>query len=467
MWNADRIHETVEQQRAFFRSGRTLPVAFRIHQLQRLKQKVIEYSGRLSAALQADLGRSAAEAYLLDIGVTLTEISENIRGVRKWAKPETHFSGIQCFPSTRTKVYKMPYGVTLIISPFNFPVLLTLGVLTAALAAGNTAVIKASSKTPRCTAVMQKMLAELYPQKYVALIDGGHEIADLCLAERFDKIFYTGSPRVGTHVMQAAAKNLTPVALELGGETGNWCIIRKDADIRDAARKIAFFKLCNSGQICININQVAVAEEIAPQFLEALKKAFTKQIGTDPVHNPEYPHLISAQAYRKCADEAEQYRSRIIYGGKGNPQTLKYAPTIIYPCRIHEPVVQHELFSPLLPVVPYPDAKINALLKTVAEREHGLALYLFTRDLKWAEHVMQSQQYGGGCVNEVCLHLMVKGTPFGGTGHSGMGAYHGEWGFREFTHPSTVLYGRTKCNLPLREHPYHKWKEAVLRALEK
>ncbi|MBQ9906146.1 MAG: aldehyde dehydrogenase family protein [Oscillospiraceae bacterium] len=467
MWDAERIHETVEKQRAFFQTGRTLPVAFRIHQLQRLKQKVIEYSGRLSAALQADLGRSAAEAYLLDIGVTVTEINENIKGIRKWAKPETHFSGIQCFPSTRTKVYKMPYGAALIISPFNFPVLLTLGVLTAALAAGNTAVIKASSKTPHCTAVMQEMLAELYPQKYVALIDGGHDVADLCLAERFDKIFYTGSPRVGSHVMQAAAKNLTPVALELGGETGNWCIIRKDADIRDAARKIAFFKLCNSGQICININQVAVAEEIAPRFLEALKKAFTKQIGTDPVHNPEYPHLISAQAYRKCADEAEQYRSRIVFGGKGDPQTLKYAPTVIYPCRVSEPIVQHELFSPLLPVVPYPDAKINMLLKTVAEREHGLALYLFTRDLKWAESVMQSQQYGGGCVNEVCLHLMVKGTPFGGTGHSGMGAYHGEWGFREFTHPSTVLYGRTKCNLPLREHPYRKWKETIIRALER
>ena len=467
MWNADRIHETVEKQRAFFRSGKTLPPEFRIRQLRRLKQKVTEYSGRLTAALQADLGRSAAEAYLLDVGVTIAEINETLSGIRKWMKPETHFSGLQCFPSTVTKVYKMPYGTALIISPFNFPVLLTLGVLTAALAAGNTAVIKASSKTPHCTAVMQEMLSELYPQKYVALIGGGHEIADLCLAERFDKIFYTGSPRVGRHVMQAAANNLTPVALELGGETGNWCIIRKDADIRDAARKIAFLKICNSGQICININQVAVAEEIAPQFLDALKKEFIRQIGADPVRNPEYPHLISAQAYRKCAAEAEQYRSRIIFGGTGDPDTLKYAPTIIYPCRLCEPVVQHELFSPLLPVVPYPDAKIGALLKTVAEREHGLALYLFTRDLKWAAGVMQSQQYGGGCVNEVCMHHMVKGVPFGGTGHSGMGAYHGEWGFREFSHASTVLYGRTRFNLPLREHPYTKLKEKIIRAMEK
>ena len=470
MWTADQIHRTVEAQRCFFRTDKTLPIDFRIRQLIRLRNKVKAYSKELTAALQADLGRSEAEAYLCDVGVVITEINEILAGLRKWAKPETHFSGITCFPSVVTKVYKMPYGVTLIISPFNFPVLLTLGVLAASLSAGNTAVIKASSKSPRCTAVMQKMLAELYPAKYVTLIDGGHDIADLCLAERFDKIFYTGSPRVGVRVMEAAAKNLTPVALELGGETGNWCIVRKDADIRDAARKIAFFKLCNSGQICININQIAVAEEIAVPFLDALKREFTRQIGADPLQNPESPHLISAQAYQKCAAEAEQYRARIIYGGAGDPDTLKYAPTVIYPVQTDEPIVQHELFSPLLPVVPFRDADIAALLKTIAAREHGLALYLFTRDRKWAERVMQTQQYGGGCVNEVCMHLMVKGVPFGGTGHSGMGAYHGEWGFREFTHPSAVLYGSTHCNLSLREHPYTgkgNFKMKLLRLLEK
>lgn len=465
MWTQEKVHETVEAQRRFFRTNKTLPLEFRIRQIQRLKKKVLEYRAELTAALQEDLGRSAAEAYLCDVGVVIMEINETLAGIRKWAKPETYLSGIQCFPSVLTKVYKMPYGVTLIISPFNFPVLLALGVLPAALAAGNTVIIKASSKTPHCTAVMQKMLAELYPPKYVTLIDGGHDAADMCLAEHFDKIFYTGSPRVGVHVMQEAAKNLTPVTLELGGETGNWCVIRRDADIRDAARKIAFFKLCNSGQICININQIAVAEEIAAPFLDALKQEFIRQIGADPVHNPEYPHLVSAQAYRKCADEAAQYHDRVIFGGVGEPDLRKYAPTIIYPVDINEPVVQHELFSPLLPVVPYKDAEINRVLHTIAEREHGLALYLFTRDMKWAQKVMQSQQYGGGCVNEVCLHLMVKGTPFGGAGHSGMGQYHGEWGFRAFSHPSTVLYGSTKFNLPLREHPYTgkgAWKAKII-----
>ena len=271
--------------------------------------------------------------------------------------------------------------------------------------------------------------------------------------------------------MECASKNLTPVALELGGETGNWCVIRKDADIRDAARKIAFFKMCNSGQICININQVAVAEEIADQFIEALKREITRQIGPDPVSNDEYPHLITKEAWKKCAEEAELYRSRIVYGGYGDASSLKYAPTLIYPVSADEDIVRHELFNPLLPIVPYKDSEVGQLLDVIAEREHGLALYLFTRDLRWAKRVMSSQQYGGGCINEVCLHMMVKGVPFGGTGHSGMGAYHGKWGFMEFTHPSTVLIGKTFGNLPLREHPYGGTvgavKQKIIRLVER
>ena len=207
------------------------------------------------------------EAYFCDIGSLILEINETMKGLRKWARPETHFSGFHCFPSLVTKVYKVPYGVSLIISPFNFPVLLSLGVLTAAIAGGNTAVIKTSSKSLHCTEVTKKLVASTFPKEYVTVIDGGHDVADMCLAQRFDKIFYTGSPKVGMHVLTEAAKNLTSTALELGGETGNWCIVRKDADLKDAARKIAFFKALNSGQICININQVAVAREVAEEHL--------------------------------------------------------------------------------------------------------------------------------------------------------------------------------------------------------
>lgn len=466
--NADTIHEIVEKQRAYFRTGQTLDVDFRLKQLQKLKEAVIRHCNELEHAMNADLGRSPLEAYFCDIGSLLMELNETARGLRRWAKPETVFSGLHCFPSVITKVYKLPYGVSLIISPFNFPVYLSLGVLIACIAGGNTAVIKASSKSPNCTALIKRIAAETFPPEYITVIDGGHDVADLCLNERFDKIFYTGSPRVGVHVLEAAAKNLTSTALELGGETGNWCVIRKDADLRDAARKIAFFKILNSGQICININQVAVAEEVADRFIEELKAAFIGQIGSDPVHNPEYPRMITSAAFDKCVRAADVYRDRIILGGTGDAQTLRFAPTVIYPVDIREDIVQHELFSPLLPVVPYPDAEIETLLDTISRREHGLALYLFTKDIRWAKGVMQRMQYGGGCINEVCLHMMVRGVPFNGVGHSGMGAYHGEWGFREFTHPSAVLIGSNKFNLPLREHPYSaRWKSALIRLMER
>ena len=453
-YTQESIHETVEAQRRFFRSGQTLEVSWRIEQLKKLKEAVIRHQDRLQKALWEDLEKSPTEAWLCDIGPVITEINEILKGIKKWARPEQHFSGLMCFPSLRTTVYKMPYGVSLLISPFNFPVLLTLGVLAASLSGGNTAVIKTSSKSAASTRALKDLIEETFPPEYVVLIDGGHEVADFCLAERFDKIFYTGSPAVGKHVLEAAAKNLTSVALELGGESGNWCIVRKDADLKDAARKIAFFKLCNAGQICININQIAVAREVAEPFLKELKAAFVKQIGEKPEENPEYPKLITPAVYRKCEAFTEAYRDRVIFGGWGNPEKCKFAPTLIYPVDPGEDIVQHELFCPLLPVVPFPDAEVQGILDVMEEREHPLSLYIFTRDLAWARQVMATQQYGGGCINEVCIHMMVKGVPFNGTGHSGMGAYHGEWGFREFTHPSTVLTGKTRLNLSLREHPY-------------
>ena len=461
-YTKEQIHELVEKQRQFFLTNQTLDVNFRIAQLKKLRAAMLKYQDKIEEALHVDLGRCSAEAYFCDIGSVIMEINEYIKGVRKWNRPEKHFSGLACFPSMVTHVYKMPYGVSLIISPFNFPFLLSLGVLAAAICGGNTALIKASSKSAASTAVLKELIADTFPEEYVVVIDGGHDVADFCLEERVDKIFYTGSPNVGKHVMEMASKNLTPVTLELGGETGNWCIVRKDADLKDAARKIAFFKICNAGQVCININQVAVAEEVADQFINELKAAFIKQIGEKAHENEEYPKLITNRAYDNIAKEAEHYKDRIVFGGEGNPDLSKYSPTIIYPVNIDENIVNHEIFGPLLPIVPFKDQEIDKLLKVIAKREHGLALYVFTKNKKWAKRVMRTQQYGGGCVNEVCLHLMVKGVPFNGTGHSGMGAYHGIWGFRDFTHPSTVMFGHTKMNLPLREHPYNEKKKSLL-----
>lgn len=470
-YTQERIQEIVANQRKFFRSGATLDVKWRLQQLKKLKAAVIAREEELEKALYEDLGRSKVEAYLCDIGPVIVEINEALRGLKKWAKPERHYSGLMCFPSIWTRVYKQPYGVSLIISPFNFPIYLTLGVLTASIAGGNTAVIKTSSKSAASTKALQKLIADTFPEEYVTVIDGGHDVADMCLSQRFDKIFYTGSPAVGKHVLAQAANNLTPVALELGGENGNWCIVRKDADIKDAARKIAFFKLCNAGQICININQVAVAEEIADSFSKALKSEFIRQIGEKPEENEEYPKLINDAAYDKCRKLADEYKDRIIFGGTGSRETRRFAPTMIYPVKIDEDIVKHELFCPLLPIVPFRDEEVDSLMETIADREHPLAMYVFTSDMKWAKKLMSTQQYGGGCINEVCIHMMVKGVPFNGVGHSGMGAYHGEWGFREFTHPTTVLKGRTHFNLSLREHPYlgkyEKLKMFLLKMFER
>lgn len=460
-YTKEEIHSIVERQREFFLSNQTLDIKWRKEQLVKLKEAIIKNREKLEKALYIDLGRSDVEAFFCDIGDVIMEINECIHGLKRWAKPERHFSGLACFPSLTTKVYKMPYGVSLIISPFNFPILLSIGVLAAAIAGGNTALIKTSSKSKACTQALKEIISETFSDNYIVVIDGGHDVADFCLEERVDKIFYTGSPSVGKHVMEMASKNLVPVTLELGGETGNWCVIRKDANIKDAARKIAFFKICNSGQICININQVAVASEIADEFVEELKKAIIKQIGEKPYLNEEYPKLIAERAYEKIRDEANEYKDRIVFGGEGDINTCKYSTTLIYPVDIDEPIVQHEIFGPLLPIVKYDDDKVDELLDVIQRREHGLAFYIFTKNKKWAKKVMSTQQYGGGCINEVCLHLMVKGVPFNGTGHSGMGAYHGVWGFREFTHPSTVLIGKTHFNLSLREHPYTPKKKKM------
>lgn len=471
MTSPEHIQALVSAQRDFFRSGATLDVEWRIRQLRKLKDAVKANEAAIIEALRSDLGRSAVEGYLCDIGPVIVEINETLRGLRRWARPERHLSGAMCFPSIFTRVYKMPYGVTLIISPFNFPILLTLGVLTAAIAGGNTAVIKASSKSVACTAFLRKFIAEVFPPEFVTVVDGGHDVADMCLDQRFDKIFYTGSPAVGRHILEKASAFLTPVALELGGENGNWCIVRADADLRDAARKIAFFKLCNAGQICININQVAVAEEVAGKFVELLKEEFVSQIGCDPVRSDEYPKLINEAAYDKCEALAHQYGDRTVFGGYGDRSERKYAPTIVFPVDVEDPIVQKELFCPILPVVTFKDKRIDSLLEIISGREHALALYLFTSDLRWARRTMRTMQYGGGCINEVCIHLMVKGVPFNGVGHSGMGAYHGEWGFREFTHPQTVLTGCNRFNLPLRYHPYcgknENLKLKILRIFEK
>ncbi len=462
----DDIHDLVTKQREFFKTKVTLDINYRLRALKKLKQMLLDNEEIIEQALVKDLNKTPFEGYLTDIGPCIVEINETIKGLRKWAREETHYSGLMCFPSIKTKVYKIPYGVTLIISPFNFPILLSFGVLSASIAAGNTAILKTSSKSRYSSEVLKELIDKYFKEEYICVINGGHDVADKILNERFDKIFYTGSPSVGKHVMEMASHNLTPVALELGGEQGNFAIVRKDADLKDTANKIAFIKILNAGQICININQVAVAKEVSKLFINELINSLKKQIG-DSLNNDEYPCLINKQAFIKCLDEANRYKDKIIYGGKGDLESLKFEPTIIYPCTLDDEIVNHELFNPLLPIIEYEDDKIDELINEIENREHPLALYLFTKDYKWAKRVMSTCQYGSGCINETCVQLMVKGVPFNGVGHSGMGAYHGEWGFREFSHPSTVLIGHNKFNLKLRLHPYSDKKKKIIKAFEK
>ncbi len=462
----DDIHNLVTKQREFFKTKTTLDISYRLRALKTLKRMLLDNEEIIEQALVKDLNKTPFEGYLTDIGPCIVEINETIKGLRKWAREETHYSGLMCFPSIKTKVYKIPYGVTLIISPFNFPILLSIGVLSASIAAGNTAILKTSFKSRYSSEVLKELIGKYFKEEYICVINGGHDVADKLLNERFDKIFYTGSPSVGKHVMEMVSHNLTPVALELGGEQGNFAIVRKDADLKDAANKIAFIKILNAGQICININQVAVAKEVSKLFINELINSLKKQIG-DSLNNDEYPCLINKQAFIKCLDEANRYKDKIIYGGKGDIESLRFEPTIIYPCTLDDEIVNHELFNPLLPIIEYEDDKIDDLINEIENREHPLALYLFTKDYKWAKRVMSTCQYGSGCINETCVQLMVKGVPFNGVGHSGMGAYHGEWGFREFSHPSTVLIGHNKFNLKLRLHPYSDKKKKIIKAFEK
>lgn len=466
-YTKEYVNSLVKNQKDYFNSGATLPISFRIKQLKRLKKMLLDNENLLIEALHLDLGRSETEAYLFDIASSLLEINENIKNIKKWAKKEVHYSGLLAFPSTKTYVYKLPYGVSAIISPFNFPVFLSIGVLVASIGAGNTAILKTSSKSKHTTDVLIKIISETFPSNYISILGGGHDVSDYLLQEKVDKIFYTGSPRIGKHVLDLAKDNLVPVTLELGGEEGNWCIIRKDADIKDAARKIAFCKIANSGQICININSLLVAKEISNEFIKELKKAIIKQIGENPLNNKDYPKMIGETSFNTAINDINKYQERIIFGGGYDLSSLKIEPTLIYPVDINEDIVRKELFSPLLPIVETKDQEIEKMIKLIDTREHPLAMYIFTKDIKWAKKIMSTSQFGGGAINEVLIHSLIKGVPFNGVGHSGMGAYHGEWGFKEFSHPQTVLLGKSRGNLSLREHPYNKKKLKLIKRIVK
>ena len=442
------ISQIVKNQREFFKTGKTLPVAYRIAALKKLKETLEEYEDRLAEAMMKDLGKSAQEAYMCETGLVMSEISHMLKHVRKYAKNKKVLTPLAQFASSSYK-QPSPYGVVLIMSPWNYPVLLTLDPLVDAIAAGNTIVVKPSNYSSATTAVMIEMLESIYPKEYVAVIPGGRAENTALLDEKFDYIFFTGSKAVGQIVLEKAAKHITPVTLELGGKSP--CIIDKDADLKLSARRVVFGKYLNCGQTCVAPDYILCHSSIKDEFIGYVKEEMIKQYGTDYLSNPEYGKMISERQFDRVVSLIDQ--EKVVRGGHYNKDTLKIEPTVIDNVSLDDPIMQEEIFGPLMPILTYDD--IDEVINIINDREKPLALYIFSNNKKVIKHVTSSTQYGGGCINDVVIHLATSYMGFGGVGESGMGSYHGKTGFDTFTHYKSTVDKKTWLDLPMRYHPFN------------
>ncbi len=436
----------VQRQRAFFQSGATRPVEFRRAQLERLLKALEANESAFLAALEADLGKTSYHGFTTEIGLVLSELHHALRKIGAWTTPAKARVPWIAWPGEGTR-HPEPYGLALIIGTWNYPFQLLLSPLVGALAAGNCVILKPSEFAPRTDAVVGKVIREAFPTDYVAVASGGPEVAEALLREHFDKIFFTGSSRVGKLVMAAAARHLTPVTLELGGKSP--CIVCADASVEVTARRIAWGKFMNAGQTCIAPDFLFVDRRIREPLLKALKTALGEFYGSDPHQSPDYGRVINRQHW----DRLTSYLSsgRVIHGGQCNAQDLYLAPTLIADLRADSPLKQEEIFGPILPIIDFED--LDQALAFLRERPAPLALYLFTESRSIQERVLAETRSGGVCVNDTILHMIAKELPFGGLGESGMGAYHGRAGFDCFTHYRSVLRRSTFIDPPLRYPP--------------
>lgn len=443
------FHHLVAAQRRYFESGATLDPAFRLEQLHRLGLLVAAREKALLAALREDLGKSAFEGYMTELGMVRQELGEAMRGVGKWSRPSRRRMPLAQFPSTGW-VAPEPYGVALIMAPWNYPVQLTLNPLIAALAAGNCAVVKPSAYAPATSRALADLLSEAFAPEYVAVAQGGRLENAALLDEKFDTIFFTGSPEVGRVVMTAAAKHLTPVTLELGGKSP--VIVDATADPRIAAKRILWGKTVNAGQTCVAPDYVIADRRIRPKLLDELCRARKTLWGDEPLARPDYPRIVNEKHYRRL--RGLMAGEHLLCGGETRDDTLQIAPTILDRATPRSPVMQEEIFGPLLPVLACDD--VDQAVRFIRSRPRPLALYLFTRDESCTRAVMRSVPFGGGCVNDTLVHLAAPGLPFGGVGDSGMGRYHGKYGFDAFSHYKGVLQKGWHPDIPLRYPPYNK-----------
>ncbi|MEG0691152.1 MAG: aldehyde dehydrogenase [Clostridium sp.] len=440
------IHYIIEKLRKYFENGYTYNVDFRIETLKKLKNSIVNREEEIVLALKKDLNKAPLEGYASEIGIVLEEINFTIKNLKKWSKPKRVKSPISQFPST-SRIYSEPYGIVLIMSPWNYPFQLSIGPLVGAIAGGNCALIKPSEYSSNTAKVIEDIILEVFKSEYVALIRGGRDTNSKILEERFDYIFFTGSPLVGRIVMEAASKFLTPVTLELGGKSP--CIVDETANINLAAKRITWGKFLNSGQTCVAPDYLLVHENVKNELLSKIGYYINEFYGDNPLESIDYPKIIN----KKHFDRLSSLISGDIYlGGEANPETLQIEPTIINNVSFSDPIMEDEIFGPIIPVIEFSD--LSDVIDRVTEREKPLALYLFTNDKIVEDRVMERISFGGGCINDTIVHLANPNMPFGGVGSSGMGGYHGLASFDTFTHKKSILKKSNLIDISLRYPPY-------------
>lgn len=450
------IQTILEKQHKFFATGQTIPVSYRQEMLKKLKESLTKHERELNTALKKDLGKSQMESYMCEVGLTLSELTwmqKHLKGLAKEKRVPTPLAQF----ASRSFRSPSPYGTVLIMSPWNYPVLLTMDPLIDAIAAGNTVVLKPSAYASATSAVMKKILEECFPQEYVAVITGGRAENQALLHQRFDKIFFTGGKTVGKEVLRCAAEHLTPVTLELGGKSP--CIVDHTAKLNLAAKRIVFGKYLNCGQTCVAPDYILCDRRIRDDLITAIVKEIQLQFGEQPLENPDYGKIINQKHFERILGLINH--EKLVFGGESDPETLRIAPTVMKDITWEDAVMGEEIFGPLMPILTYDT--LDEAIQVVESHPHPLALYFFSEDKASQKKVLDSCHFGGGCMNDTIIHLATSAMPFGGVGESGMGGYHGKVGFETFSHTRSIVDKKTWMDLPIRYQKYNSIKEKMLR----
>ena len=446
---AQEIAFILEEQRKFFLSGETLPIKFRKQMLKKLYASVVFHKEEILSALTSDLGKSDFEGFMCEVGLSLTEISYMIKNVKKFAKEKTVVTPLAQFAS-RSYKKPCPYGNTLIMSPWNYPFLLSIEPLANAIAAGNTAILKPSAYSPATSNIIEKILSECFEKKFVAVVTGGRQENAALLEQKFDFVFFTGSQAVGKEVLRHTAENLTPAILELGGKSP--CIIDSSAKIRLAAKRVVFGKYLNCGQTCVAPDYILCHKDIKDEFVKEVKIQIEKQYGKKPLENSDYGKIINQKHFERVSSLINA--EKVVHGGKTNPETLQIEPTVLDNVTWDDAVMQEEIFGPIMPILTYEN--LDQVIADLQKKQKPLALYFFSQNKKNIKAITEKVSYGGGCINDTIIHLATSEMGFGGVGESGMGSYHGKTGFDAFSHTKSIVDKKTWMDLPMRYQPYDR-----------